>query len=96
VKRKVYRTRGEKQGDFFVGFFIMAVILVLTPTLLVSLVEGPAQGLTGPILAVAFLVLAGIYRPWMALGGLGCVGSFIALGLLAAMFIAVVCSSGFR
>jgi hypothetical protein len=96
VKRKVYATRGEKQADFFVGFFIVAVIFLLTPVVFLNLVQGPAQGLTSPILAVAFLILAGIYRPWMALGGLGCIGSLIALGLLAAMFIAVVCSSAFR
>jgi hypothetical protein len=96
VKRKVYTSRGEKQADFFVGFFIMAVIFLLTPVMLVNVLEGPAQGLTSPILAVAFLILAGIYRPWMAVGGLGCIGSLVALGLLAALFIAVVCSSAFR
>lgn len=96
MKRKIYTRRGEKEADFFAGFFIFALLLLLTPAVLLNFIQGPAQGLTGAIVAVAFLLLAGFYRPWMAIGGLGCLGGLIALGLLAALFINVVCSTGFR
>jgi hypothetical protein len=100
VKRKEYTSRGEKQNDFFVGYFIMAALIVLLP-LLASVVAGGGVSVTGgsalvPVAAIAFLIAAGIYRPWMAVGGLGCLGTLIALGLLVALFFAVVCSSGFR
>jgi hypothetical protein len=99
VKRKEYTSRAEKQSDFFVGYFVMAVLVVLGPTL-AGVVGGSVSAQSGGVIvlvaAVAFLIGAGIYRPWMAVGGLGCLGTLIALGLLAALFIAVVCSSGFR
>ena len=50
----------------------------------------------GTVAGLGFLVGAGVYRPWMAVGGLGCLGSLIALGLLGALFIAVTCSSSYR
>ena len=100
MKRKEYTSKGEKQNDFFVGYFIMAALIVLLP-LLGSIVASGVVSITGaggivPFAVLAFLIGTGIYRPWMAVGGLGCLGTLIALGLLAALFIAVTCSSGFR
>ena len=96
MKRKVYTSRGQKEGDFWAGFFIFPALVLGVPPVLGTLVQGPAQVLSGPILGIAFLIVAGIYRPWMAIGALGCVGALLALGLFAAIFLAVVCSSGFR
>ena len=31
MKRKEYNSRGEKQGDFIIGFFVMAGVLILGP-----------------------------------------------------------------
>lgn len=98
MKRKEYTSRGEKQADFFVGFFIMAGLIVLPPVLSAMPVGRQDPIVWSWIVLVAglgFLIGAGIYRPWMAVGGLGCLGALIALGLLAALFIAVVCSSMF-
>jgi hypothetical protein len=99
MKRREYTSRGEKQTDFFIGFFAMAAILILLPMLL-NAVAGGFSGSTGTVVllvaVVGFLSGAGVYRRWMALGGLGCLGTLLALGLLAALFVAVVCSSAFR
>jgi hypothetical protein len=99
VKRRDYTSRGEKQSDFFIGFFAMAAILLLLPMLL-NAVSGGFSGTTGAgvlvLAAVGFLIGAGVYRRWMAIGALGCLGTLLALGLLAALFVAVVCSSAFR
>jgi len=83
MKRKVYSSRAEKQGDFWVGFVVFPILAVGVPA-------------GGSILALVFLIVAGVYRPWMAIGGLGCIGALIAVGLLVSIFLAVVCSSGFR
>jgi hypothetical protein len=98
VKRKVYTSRGQKEGDFFGGYFVMAAIVILVPLVggaLAGAMDVTGGGLIVLVAAVAFLIVTGIYRPWMAVGGLGCLGSLIALGLLAALFISVVCSSAF-
>jgi hypothetical protein len=76
----------------------MAAIVILLPLLgggLTGTLNIGGGGLIVLVAAVAFLIVTGIYRPWMAVGGLGCLGSLIALGLLAALFISVVCSSAF-
>ena len=99
MKRKEYNSRGEKQGDFIIGFFVMAGVLILGPVVASGIPGSNNSGAINWIVLIGglgFLLGAGVYRPWMALGGLGCLGSLIALGLLAAIFIAVVCSSGFR
>jgi hypothetical protein len=97
MKRRVYTSRNEKQADFFVGFFITAALIVLGPAAVGALAGGiDIIGWIVPVVALGFLIGAGIYRPWMALGALGCFGTLIALGLLAALFVAVVCSTGFR
>jgi len=99
VKRKIYTSRGEKRTDFFIGYFVTAVWVVLLPTLGGALTGGGTGAAGTVILLVAglgFLVGAGVYRPWMAVGGLGCLGTLIALGLLGALFIAVTCSSSYR
>jgi hypothetical protein len=99
VKRKEYISRGEKQSDFVVGFFVMAVLIVLGPVISGASVgsnnAGPLSWI-GLVAVLGFLIGTGIYRPWMALGGLGCIGTLISLGLLAALFIAVTCGSMFR
>jgi hypothetical protein len=99
VKRKEYTSRGEKQADFFIGFLVMAGLLILWPVL-AGTIPGTnsdvALGWISLVGSLGFLIGAGIYRPWMAIGGLGCLGTLIGLGLLAAIFIAVVCSSAFR
>jgi hypothetical protein len=97
MKRRVYTSRNEKQADFFAGFFITAALIVLGPAAVGALTGGiDIIGWIVPVVALGFLIGAGIYRPWMALGALGCLGTLIALGLLAALFVAVVCSAGFR
>jgi hypothetical protein len=98
VKRKVYTSRGQKEGDFFGGYFVMAAIVILLPLVgssLTGALDVSGGGLIVLVAAVGFLIVTGIYRPWMAVGGLGCLGSLIALGLLAALFVSVVCSSAF-
>ena len=96
MKRKVYTSRSERQNDFFVGFLIFAVLLIGVSPLVSSQVHGSAQSVATVAVPVLFLIAAGIFRPWMAIGGLGCIGALIALGLLAAVFVSVVCSTGFR
>jgi hypothetical protein len=96
MKRKVYTSRSEKQNDFFIGFLIFAVLLVGTPALIADFAREAWAPLVAFVFPVLFLITAGIYRPWMAIGGLGCIGALIALGLLAAVFLSVVCSTGFR
>jgi len=96
MKRKVYSSRAEKQGDFWVGFVVFPILAVGVPAVLVNFVHDSNLAAGGSILALVFLIVAGVYRPWMAIGGLGCIGALIAVGLLASIFLAVVCSSGFR
>ena len=99
MKRKEYSSRGEKEADFIIGLFVMAGLLILGPIVAAALPGSNNTGALnwiGLIGILGFLIGAGIYRPWIALGGLGCLGTLIGLGLLAALFVAVVCSSGFR
>jgi hypothetical protein len=98
VKRKIYTSRGQKEGDFFGGYFVMAAIVILVPVVggaVAGAMDVTGGGLIVLVAAVGFLIVTGIYRPWMAVGALGCLGSLIALGLLAAVFLSVVCSSAF-
>jgi hypothetical protein len=99
MRRKQYTSRDERRADFIAGYVFMAGAIVLLPQVANALTGNFSANTAGIFVLVAglvFLVGTGIYRPWMAIGGLGCLGTLIALGLLAALFVAVVCSSMFR
>jgi len=104
-----YSVPGAKRSDFWSGAFLwLAFNIVITIVLNVlwgslpkcgpygeSCVAGQWLGVIGLVANVAYFIVVGKDRPWLAFGAVGCIGVVFAAGLVLAAFTALVCGSGF-